>query len=328
MSKTTRVAFIGTGGIAGQHLSALKTIQGVNVVGLYDKNRDKAEARQAEFGGEVFGSPGKMLDGAQPDAVYICLPPHAHGKAEAACIDHRIPFLAEKPLSNDLALAKRIAARVKRTGLLAVAGYMNRYRKGVQRARKLLARRPVSLIYGGWLGGTPRNHPWLTQKRLSGGQILEQTTHTFDLLRYLCGEAVSVSAGAATGFVPRSRLYQTDDASSALIKMKSGAVANIMSSWSAGPGGGLFLTLTGPDIKVALTGWEHSVEIVSADGKIHETYPGEQNIFELEDRAFIRAVRTGNRSGILCDYADGVRSLAVCAAANESITTGKPVTVR
>jgi len=59
-----------------------------------------------------------------------------------------------------------------------------------------------------------------------------------------------------------------------------------------------------------------------------EEIKGEDNIFEIEDAAWIAAVKRGKPNGVLSDYADGVGSLAVSLAANESMATGKPVRVR
>jgi hypothetical protein len=44
------------------------------------------------------------------------------------------------------------------------------------------------------------------------------------------------------------------------------------------------------------------------------------------DQAFITAVKTGDRSHILCDYREGLKSAAACIAANESAASGRPVT--
>ena len=44
------------------------------------------------------------------------------------------------------------------------------------------------------------------------------------------------------------------------------------------------------------------------------------------DEAFITAVKSGDRSPILCDYREGVKSAAACIAPNESAATGRPVT--
>ena len=42
------------------------------------------------------------------------------------------------------------------------------------------------------------------------------------------------------------------------------------------------------------------------------------------DRAFVKALRTGKKSGILSSYADGLKTLAVTLAADRSMATGKP----
>ncbi len=326
---TVRVAFIGAGGIAGQHLKELEKMPDVEIVGLCDVNRKRLKERQAEYGGETFTDPAGMLAATRPDTAYVCLPPFAHGPAEMACVKHRVPFMVEKPVAMDLKTARTIRAAVKRTGLMTGAAYMTRYRAGVQRARRLLVKDPPALIHGGWVGGFPGNHPWLYDKKKSGGQLLEQTTHTVDLLRYLCGEVTTVSCYAAPrDFVQGARNFRADCASTAVMKLKSGAVAGIMSAWVTRAGGGIWLTLVSPNFKIEVTGWEASVRITHAGGRHVEEIKGEDNIFEIEDAAWIAAVKRGKPNGVLSDYADGVGSLAVSLAANESMATGKPVRVR
>lgn len=317
------VVFIGAGNIASQHMRVLTRFPDVKIDAACDINEKTLRARQSEFGVRTFDSIEKMFQSISPDAAFICLPPYAHGEAELACIEHGIPFLVEKPLSTDLDVANNIADYVRRTGIISCAAYMNRYRKGVQLVKKLFEQHPPSLINGGWLIETPANHLWLTQKHLSGGQLIEQTTHIFDLIRYLCGEVASVYCYGATGFVPKSDVYNTDDATVTSMKMRNGAVVSIQSSWSTGFGGSIYLNFFGPDIRVGFEGWDQNAKIVTAGSSLEIT--GESNIFEIEDRAFLDAVKLNDRSRILCDYEDGVRSLELSIAANTSLRTGKPV---
>ncbi len=58
-----------------------------------------------------------------------------------------------------------------------------------------------------------------------------------------------------------------------------------------------------------------------------ERITGEQNIFEIEDAAFIKAVATDNPHLIRSPYADACRTLVFCLAANRSLETGAPVEV-
>ncbi len=45
------------------------------------------------------------------------------------------------------------------------------------------------------------------------------------------------------------------------------------------------------------------------------------------DAVFVEAVRSGDRSAIRSDYAEGVRSLALCVAINQSAASGRPVCI-
>lgn len=323
--KEINVAFIGAGNIAYQHMLALKQIPDANIKGLYDIDGEVLQKRSEEFGGEVHSSIDNLLDNVKPDVVFICLPPYAHGEAEFACIERRIPFLVEKPQSNDMDLARTISDKVQEAGIITCAAYMNRYRKGVNEAKRLLQTYPVSSLSGGWLFETPLNHPWITRKKLSGGQLLEQTTHLFDLIRYLCGEITEVQGYGCKGIVPQSESYDIEDASIVSLKLESGAVASIQSSWSAGFDRFIYLNAFGPDIQIQFENWELDVQMKARHSPDVIRIPGESNIFEIEISNFLSAVKEGNFNGIKSDYADGVKSLRISFAALKSIETGDSV---
>lgn len=341
MSANTRLAFVGSGGMASAHLKAIAPIAEADIVAFCDPAADKTEARIAELRGlRPDADPGRytdvdeMLAATDPDAVYLLLPPFAHGRAERACLELGVPFLVEKPISKDLGFSREVAAEVERLGLITSAGYMNRYRAGIQAARGILESDPAVLAYGGWIGGSPNPKPgdtsigsWWVQMDKSGGQIVEQCTHTFDVLRYLCGEAIEVFAYGARGFNVGLYNYSIDDASTVTLKMASGAVANLMSSCAAnGGGGGVTLSIYAHDTTFLFTGWEHSVRILR-HGHDPEEIAGEPDIFQVEDQAFIDAVRSGDGSVIRSTYPDATRTLELTLAANESIRTGAPVAV-
>jgi predicted dehydrogenase len=226
-------------------------------------------------------------------------------------------------------VCREIASAAKSKDLITSVGYMSRYRAGVKRAKELLAGDPAIICYGGWIGGTPKMtapiHQWWVVKEKSGGQLVEQTTHTVDLVRYFCGDIQEVYAAAARGFVKGIPTYTIDDASLVTFRFKSGAIATLYSACCAnGGGGGVTLTVYALNHTAKLSGWSLDAEILTAGGK-PEKFAGEQNIFEIEDRAFLHAVKTGDRSGILTDYADGLKTAAAAMAANKSMETRKPV---
>lgn len=321
-----RIAVIGSGGIARRHAEGLAKRDDVELVGACDVVLERAGEFAKKYGGEPFDQVDAMLDAVKPDAAWICLPPFAHGEPEKALLQRRIPFTVEKPICNAMETAREILELVERSGTLVSAGYMNRYRRSVARAKELLDDDPAVLLHGGWIGGTPGVY-WWRVKALSGGQILEQTTHIFDVVRYLVGEPTIVYARAAHGFVQDLPDYDVEDASTVAIHFASGAVGNLMSCCAnRSGGGGVHLTLVGKTHVTNLSGWGLDA-VIHKSSLEQETITGEQDIFEIEDAAFVEAVQSNDVRGIRSPYADAVRTLAFCLAANRSMETGEAVQV-
>jgi predicted dehydrogenase len=353
IKEKVRVGMIGCGGISGAHLPHLTQSDDVEVVGFCDIVVERAEKRAREYcekkgltydAAITFDAAEKMLDAVKPDAAYILIPTYAHGAPERACIQRGVHFLVEKPLGlypDDL---RKLAQEVADSGVIAVAGFMNRYRRSINKVREMLQDDPPILLDGAWIGGAPIKRPgdyfannpiglWWPLKDKSGGQFVEQVIHTVDLARYLCGEVVEVFAYGTKGFnAKRENLidnYSLDDAMVVSMKFAGGTVGNIMSCCAADNGGGVFLNVWAARHAFKFTDWAHHVQIHYNGDKWTESIQGDiDDIFPTEDRVFIDAVKTGDRSKIKSTHADGVRTTLVTLAANESLETGKPVTVQ
>lgn len=326
MAEKVRIGFVGAGGIARAHVDALSKVPNAEIVGITDVSKEAAESLGEKTGATVYDSAASLAKNAGVDAMFILLPPFAHGDAERAALDARIPFFCEKPVGLDEGFLLEIAKEVESLNLLTSAGYMNRYRKSVNRVKELLVNEPPILAFGGWWGGSPGDHPWWTNRAKSGGQFHEQATHTVDIARYLFGEAVEVFAAAANGFNKGIPNYTMDDAVSVIIRFANGGVANLMSSASSNAGGSLFLDLHSLNHNFHFTEWNHNVVIKAKGGEVEEI-KGEEGIFSIEDAAFVAAVQSGDRSGIRSTYSDAVRTSIVSLASNRSLETGKPVSL-
>jgi len=326
MADIVRVGFIGAGGIARAHAKALADVPDVELIAVTDASPEAADKFAETAGLHVYASARDLVRDAGVDAVFILVPPFARGESEFAAIEAGVPFFIEKPLGLDMKLLHEISTEIRIQDHLHSVGYMNRYRAGVNEARRLLQSDHGIMAFGGWFGGTPGPHPWFTDASKSGGQFHEQVTHTVDLARYLLGEATEVFAYAAHGFNQGIPGYSMDDALTVAIRFQSGAVANLMASMSTNVGGRVFLDVHSLRHNVHFTGWEHSVVIETQGGSPVEI-KGEDNIFAIEDRVFIEAVRSGDRSGIRSTYADGLKSAEISLAANESARTGRPVAI-
>ena len=263
-------------------------------------------------------------------ADLISLPPFTHGPAEQLVIERKLPFFVEKPVAIDLRTARMVAEGVHKHGIQTAVGYMNRYRRSVQRVRDLLRNRKPVLLHGGWMNGGPTAYvgigKWWVQKDKSGGQFVEQTTHTTDLVRYLFGEVKTVYASAVRDRRERPDFYTIEDASMVQLSFENGAAACLYSSCCTPIGGGVSLTLWATDMKAEFSGWENNVKI-GLPGDEEITIPGEPDIFAIEDRVFIDSVKAGENRGILATYDDGLKATSIACAANESMETGEVVMV-
>ena len=192
----TRVGFTGAGFIASRHLGNLLGFDDVAVVAVADPQLDRAREAAARVGGRAYADWADLLDREQLDALYICVPPAVHGAPELAAAERELPFFVEKPIAADLETAETIAREVSARRLVTAVGYHWRYLDTTERARELLSANPARLALGYWLDVTPPPTWWVREAQ-SGGQLVEQTTHLFDLARLLMGEVTRLYA--ATG---------------------------------------------------------------------------------------------------------------------------------
>ena len=331
MAAKLRVGLVGNGGHGMVHVRTLAKLKDeAEIVALCDIKPGLAEKWTQEFGGKPFTSAEEMMDSVELDALFITIPPTCHG-LELLAIERGIPFQVEKPVNLDVAQAEAIAKAAEEKGVLAAAGYMNRYRRGINEAARIFQEDPPVLTIGGWIGGPPPYvedgiMAWWVKRSMSGGQFVEQVTHTIDLVRLLCGEPVSVTAQAATGFIKDHPTYDLDDALAVTIQFESGGVANLYSCCASKALGGVDLNVYATSAAVRFTGWEHTAAIHCV-GKDPVEIKGEEDIFIIEDRTFLGAVRTGDPSGVLSTYKDAVKTLKLSLAANEAAQTGRTVTL-
>jgi predicted dehydrogenase len=147
----TRIGVVGAGVIARRHVRTLAAFDDLDVAAVADMQVDRAEALAGTVGATSYGDVRQMLDGERLDAVYVCVPPFAHGEVELEVVERDLPLFVEKPLAADLDTAVRVARRVQDKGLVTGVGYHWRWLDTVERAQELLADRPARLVTGpGW----------------------------------------------------------------------------------------------------------------------------------------------------------------------------------
>ena len=346
-----KVALIGCGLIGDYHLKHLLQFTDIiELVGFCDIIPERAEEFAKRAGiTNSFADYKEMYEKTSPEAVFICVPPHCHGEIEFETISRGIHFFVEKPLALDLDLAREIRERAKAAKLITAVGFQCRYDSLAPRIKEFVTNNPVPFIDCTRFGGIP-GAPWWKTKALSGGQLVEQTIHQLDYLRFVMGEPDTVFSMAARGFIEDTPPgYDTDDISVTVVRFKNGTLATISTGCYA-KGGDAFDSKTTfsslekrgdmallSDFKV----YGESVKeenavgdlIIKGDGSLSAAsddavvYKNDVNAGIECDRTFLEAVISGDGSKILSPYEDAFRSVAFGLAANESMETGKAVKV-
>lgn len=314
---TTRVGFVGAGYVAGRHAESLTRLADVRIAAVTDPHAQRRERFARLTGARPYACHEEMFDQEPLDAVYICVPPGAHGPPERAAIGYRLPFFVEKPLASDVRTAELIAEQVRDAALLTATGYHWRYLDTVERAADLLADRPPLLVLGYWLDRPPGNDWWLRQEE-SGGQLVEQATHLFDLARLLVGDLEVLHADAAR--VAGADSGEIHRAATSSLRFASGAIGSIVATCVLTHGYRMGIEFFCAGRTVTLT----ERELLVDEGVRRWVNTAQGDPFLREDADFIDAVR-GRPSQVRAPYAEALRTHRIaCAAAAAPWGGGDP----
>ncbi len=302
--ETLQVGFVGAGGVARRHVEVLGGFDDVAVVAVADPVHEAAAGLAAAAGGaDVFKDVGALLEGSAVEALYVCVPPFAHGPPERAALDAGIPFFVEKPLSVDLETAEAIGAQVEESGLVTATGYHWRNLDTLERARELVDGRPPRLAVASWLDKVPPVG-WWTERARSGGQTIEQATHLLDVMLELLGPVTEVHAiGARTS---RSAFPHTDvdDVSSATLRFSSGAVGSLVSTCLLGAKHRAGVEIVGEGYVLGLTEDEMVIDLGDGRGVMRADGGAKKRV----DRDFVDAVRDRDPTLPRAPYASALRT--------------------
>jgi len=310
------VGMVGAGAVATRHVRTLLAMAGVRVAAVADPAIERAGSLAGLAGASAYAGHLDMLERERLDAVYVCVPPFAHGPPELAVIDAGLPLFVEKPVAIDLETATAIATRLAGRPLVTCTGYHWRWLDIFDRAAELLAANPARLVSCAWLDKVPPP-PWWRRRDGSGGQTVEQTTHVLDLARALVGEVAEVQALGA-----RAAGADVDEVSVGTLRFAGGAVGSLTSTC-------LLPHLHRAGIEVVADGMWLSLSetelVVEADGE-RSLWRAQGDARPRPDSDFIQAVR-GGPDRIRVPWPEAYRTHLLACALTRSADEGRPVAV-
>jgi predicted dehydrogenase len=143
-----RVAIVGCGRIADDHLEQIQRIPGCEVVGACDREPLMVDQLCQRFKVKgAFADLSQMLKACHPDVVHITTPPQSHFAIGKECLKAGCHLYVEKPLTLNTREAEELLRAAEVGGLKVTVGHDLQFTHVSRRLRQL--------VKGGYLGGAP-----------------------------------------------------------------------------------------------------------------------------------------------------------------------------
>ncbi len=209
-----RVAVVGVGHLGKHHARILSTLPDVNLIGVVDTNRPRADEIAAAHGTKALYDARELA--GRVDAVTIAVPTERHLEIALPFLEAGVPVLVEKPMARSLAEADAMIAAALRAGVVLAVGHTERFNPAVETARPLLVDPRFIEVHR--LGTFP-------ERSLDIDVVFDLMIHDLDVVLSLV--AADVTSIEAVG-VPV--LTGRVDIANARLRFANGCIANITAS--------------------------------------------------------------------------------------------------
>ncbi len=240
MNRLIRCVILGTGSMACAHGVHAEASGEAEIVGVCSRSPDGGSSLMDRLSRQipVYTDFSRMIRNLQPDVLITAVPPHAHSGEVEAAAKEGIHLFLEKPIALTLQRAASQVSAAEQSGVVTQVDFHLRFTRLVQRIKELMQQGktgPAALFTAAYLCNSLHSSWWRDRSR-SGGQVVEQAIHLYDLARYLAGEPVTVESALANLCHQDIPDYTVEDTAVSSLVMDSGALASIASSNCALPG--------------------------------------------------------------------------------------------
>lgn len=209
-----KIGVIGVGHLGSIHLRLLKEIPGYEVVGIYDRDPERAAAMAEEHEVKAWDSMTDLIDAC--DAVDIVTPTISHYECAKAALKRFKHVFIEKPITHTVEEAKSLQQLAREAGVKAMVGHVERFNPAFLTLRDQELR-PLFIE-------SHRLSQW-NPKGTDVSVVLDLMIHDIDIVLWLIGAGVKkVSASGV------SVISETPDIANARIEFDNGATANLTAS--------------------------------------------------------------------------------------------------
>jgi predicted dehydrogenase len=225
MSGPLRIGVIGAGNFGQRHLQAYARQEGVRLVGVADRDEERARAAAARFGVErSFRDGAELIEACRPDGVSVVTPASWHRAPALAALAQGCAVLLEKPVAcSSIELAEIQAAAAASSAFVMPAHILRFSAPYIELQARVRAGGIGRLLAISTLRDRGRAHEQLFP---DVHLALMTLVHDIDLALWLTGSrALRVSANGRGGTPERPLLVW------ATVEAQDGSVWSLRGSW-------------------------------------------------------------------------------------------------
>jgi UDP-N-acetylglucosamine 3-dehydrogenase len=323
-----RIGILGSGWMGSVHAECYRRIKGAKVVGIFSRNRGRAEAAAKICEAMAVVDASALLDDANIDAIDVCLPSVNHEEFVVRALERGKHVFCETPFALKFTEAETMLKAASNTDRLFMAGLLERSIAQYEYVHQAAA--------AGHLGKvlsitTYRLGSYLLSeesRRHYADPALELMTLDFDFIRWLIGSPASVSATAVEwGPGVQGEI-------SSILNYDSGANATVMASGIMPKGfpfsiGFRVLFEKGAfELKTVFEGAgppKNTFQFCSDEGRQTLTID-EHDPYEKELRYFVEAIRVKADPSLL-DAQHACEALKLSLATLQSISENQAIKI-
>ena len=232
-----KYALIGCGRIAKFHIKAALAQDELQISAVCDILPERMDAmlaimpEQTRTSVKKFTDYKEMLSEVSPDLVAIATESGKHAAIALDCISAGANVIIEKPIAMSVSDADEIIDRGREKGVKIAVCHQNRFNVAVSHIRRALEQgRFGKLSHGCVHVRWNRNEdyykqaPWRGTMAQDGGVLMNQSTHSIDILLWMMGDVEEIHAITSNRFHP---YIECEDVGVAVLRFSSGALGTI-----------------------------------------------------------------------------------------------------
>jgi predicted dehydrogenase len=301
-------------------------------VAFFSRSLDRAgaymERHQAEL---AFDDLDELLAEPEVEAVYVATPNALHAEQVVACLEAGKHVLVDKPMATTGRDARQMVEAAKRSKRTLSVMFQMRHHPANQQLKQLIEEGSLGSLslmrahMGFWF---PPAEVWRHERELAGGgAVMDLAPHGVDLLRFLAGDIVEVTATTANVQFH----YDVEDLGLATLRFAAGAVGRLDVSYCSHEYGGR-LEVFGSEASVVIDGSLQQIGDYRLWYRRGKTDQPAQIVEGQFDGCYVSAIEE------FCDAvlqerhpaitaADGLAAVEVVEAIYESAETNRPVSL-